>query len=201
MWEHDDQEDKEGQTQRDEQEAPADAARSEGESTGEESQADGGEPKSGEDIGSDEEGQSKRDARRDAWEKGISEFQDVVGDIIGSIRNIPAVGGRYPRHDLIRVPGEGYWVFMDLPGVERKDIEVTTEGDDLKVVGERRRPELPEESEVLGSGSDYGGFQREIQMPTDVDHSRIRAKLDHGVLKLVLPRRREAEHTRVEIEE
>lgn len=191
MWEHDDHEDREGREQGEEREPPVDTA------PGENSGADEGGPKPGEDASSDEVGRS----RRDAWEKGISEFQDVVSDILGSIRSIPAVGGRYPKHDLVRVPGEGYWVFMDLPGVEKDDVEVTTEGDDLRVMGERRRPELPEESEVLGSGRDYGSFRREMQMPTDVDHSGIRARLEHGVLKLVLPRRREAERTRVEIEE
>ena len=195
MWEHDE---REGQEQ--EQEPSVGGARSEGEAVGGESASDAGEPASGENGGSDDEGRSKKD-RRDAWEKGLSEFQDVVGDIIGSIRNIPAVGGRYPRHDLVRVPGEGYWVFMDLPGVEKADLEVTTAGDDLTVAGDRRRPELPEEIEVLGSGRDYGRFEREIRMPGDVDHTRIRAKLESGVLKLVLPRRREAERTRVEIEE
>ena len=189
MREHDDHEEREGREQ--EQEPSVGEARSEGEATGGGSESDAGEPASGDD------GRS----RRDAWEKGLSEFQDVVGDILGSIRNIPAVGGRYPRHDLIRVPGEGYWVFMDLPGVEKADLEVTTSGDDLTVAGERRRPELPEESEVLGSGRDYGRFEREMRMPGDVDHTRIRARLESGVLKLVLPRRREAERTRVEIEE
>lgn len=194
VWEHDD---REGQEQ--EQESSVDAARSEGEPTGGESESDAGEPAPGD--GSDDDVRSKRDVRRDAWEKGLSEFQDVVGDILGSIRSIPAVGGRYPGHDLIRVRGEGYWVFMDLPGVEKADLEVTTAGDDLTVAGERRRPEVPAESEVLGSGRDYGRFEREIRMPGDVDHTRIRAKLESGVLKLVLPRRREAERTRVEIEE
>ncbi len=200
MWEHDD---REGQEQEQEQEPSVGEAGSEGESPGEgpdSETAETAEPASGEGGGADD-GRSKKDVRRDAWEKGLSEFQDVVGDILGSIRNIPAVGGRYPRHDLIRVPGEGYWVFMDLPGVEKADLEVTTEGDDLTVAGERRRPELPEESEVLGSGRDYGRFEREIRMPGDVDHTRIRARLESGVLKLVLPRRREAERTRVEIEE
>jgi HSP20 family protein len=196
MLEHDE---REGQEQ--EQAPSVGGARSEDQVAGGESAPDAEEPASGENGGSDDEGPSKKDVRRDAWEKGLSEFQDVVGDIIGSIRNIPAVGGRYPRHDLVRVPGDGYWVFMDLPGVEKADLEVTTAGDDLTVAGDRRRPELPEESEVLGSGRDYGRFEREMRMPGDVDHTRIRARLESGVLKLVLPRRREAERTRVEIEE
>lgn len=195
MSEHDD---REGHEQ--EQEANVHADQAEGEPTASEPESDAEETSAGEGVRSEDGARSRRE-RRDAWEKGLSEFQDVVGDILGSIRNIPSVGGRHPRHDLIRVPGEGYWVFMDLPGVEKSDLDVTTVGDDLTIVGERRRPELPEESEVLGSGRDYGRFRREIHMPSDVDQTQISAKLESGVLKLVLPRRREAERTHVEIED
>lgn len=144
---------------------------------------------------------SRKEAPRDVWERGFSELQDVVGDIIGSFRNLPPIGGRYPRHDLIQVPGEGYWVLIDLPGVAKSDLEVTIVGDDLAVAGARHRPELPEGSEVLASGRAYGRFRREVRMPSDVDHGGVRAKLDNGVLTLVLPRRTETERQRVEIED
>lgn len=193
MWEHDE---RDGEEQG--RESPEGSAGSgDGEAAGDSRSEESG---SGEGVSSEDDRRSKGETRKDVWEKGLSEFQEVVGDIIGSIRSIPAAGAR-PRHDLIQVPGEGYWAFLDLPGVSKADLEVTTVDDDLIVSGELRRPELPEGSEVLESGRCYGRFRREIRMPVDVDHGAIRAKLEGGVLKLVLPRRREAERVRVEIEE
>ena len=147
-----------------------------------------------------DERKAKREARRDVWERGFSEVQEVVNDILGSFRHLQPGGGRYPQHDLIQVPREGYWVLMDLPGVKKSDLEVTLLGDDLTVTGKRVRPELPEGSEVRASSRGYGRFRRELRMPSDVEPSGVKAKLEHGVLKVVLPRRVEAERQKVEIE-
>ena len=192
----------EGRDVRDEREAEVDTSADTGRASGDEA-GGGPRPEEGgpEDRSAEREERSRREAGKDAWDRAFSELHDVVGDIIGSIRNIPSVGGRQRRHDLIRVPGEGYWVLIDLPGVERADLEVTTVGEDRAVVGERRRPELPEGSEVLGFGRGYGSFRQEIRIPSDVDPTGIRAKLEGGVLKLVLPRRTEAQRVHVTIEE
>ena len=137
---------------------------------------------------------------RDLWGRPLADFQEVIGDLLGSFRSLP-VGGRLLRYDLIRVPDAGYWIFMDLPGVERAELEVNAVADDLVITGKRRRPELPDGSEVVRSERDHGRFRREIRIPSDVDPAGVRAKLESGVLRLELPCRREAGRTRIEIEE
>lgn len=139
--------------------------------------------------------------KRDVWDWGLADVQNVVGDIVGSLRSLPSIAARAPGHDLIEVPDEGYWVLMDLPGVEKGDLDVSMAGDQLTVAGHRERPELPEGSEVLSTGRGYGRFSREVRMPGDVDHEGVKAKLEQGVLKVVLPRKTEGARQRVEIEE
>ncbi len=137
---------------------------------------------------------------RDLWGRPLADFQEVIGDLLGSFRSLP-FGGRAPRYDLIRVPDAGYWILMDLPGVDRADLEVNAVADDLVITGKRRRPELPDGSEVVRSERDHGRFRREIRIPSDVDPAGVRAKLENGVLRLELPYRSEAGRTRIEIEE
>ena len=137
---------------------------------------------------------------RDLWGRPLADFQEVIGDLLGSFRSLP-LGGRTLRYDLIRVPDVGYWILMDLPGVDRADLEVNAVADDLVITGKRRRPDLPDGSEVVRSERDHGRFQREIRIPSDVDAAGVRAKLENGVLKLELPYRNEAGRTRIEIEE
>ncbi len=174
------------------------------------SQADGysdagdeGEPASSESHEGGSEGQEESSAGRhwNPW-GSFSEFQDTVSDIVDSaLKNVgPMASGRYPRYDLIEVPGEGYWILMDLPGLHRDDLEVTTVGDELTVSGQRARPELPNGAEVRRSERGFGRFRRSIRMPADVDVSRVGAKLENGVLRLTLPRRTDTEGHRVEID-
>ncbi len=137
---------------------------------------------------------------RDLWGRPLADFQEVLGDLLGSFRSLP-LGARVPRYDLIRVPDAGYWILMDLPGVDRADLEVNAVADDLVITGKRRWPELPDGSEVVRSERDHGRFRRELQVPSDVDPAGVRAKLENGVLRLELPYRSEAGRTRIEIEE
>ncbi|MCZ6825419.1 MAG: Hsp20/alpha crystallin family protein [Gemmatimonadetes bacterium] len=137
---------------------------------------------------------------RDLWGRPLADFQEVIGDLLGSFRSLP-LGGRAPRYDLIRLPEAGYWILMDLPGVDRAELEVSAVADDLVITGKRRRPELPDGSEVVRSERDHGRFRREIRIPSDVDLAGVQAKLENGVLRLELPYRSKAGRTRIEIEE
>lgn len=138
---------------------------------------------------------------RGGW-TGLSDLQEVVSEVVDSaLRGFgPVTGGRFPRHDLVRVPGEGYRVLLDLPGVRKGDLEVSTVGDELTVSGERRRPDLPEGSEVLRAERGYGRFRRTMRMPPDVDVGEIRARLEDGVLRVTLPRRGGPEPQTIEVE-
>jgi HSP20 family protein len=148
------------------------------------------------------EGETETGGRaRSPW-ASFAELQENLSDMVDSaLRNVaPITSGRYPRYDLIEIPDEGYWILMDLPGLQRDELDVTTVGDELTVSGRRARPELPDGAEVRRSERGYGHFRRSIRLPADVDVSRIGAKLDGGVLRLTLPRRGGAEEQKVEIE-
>ncbi len=138
---------------------------------------------------------------RSPW-ASFTELQENLSDMVDSaLRNVaPMASGRYPRYDLIDIPGEGYLILMDLPGLQRDELDVATVGDELTISGRRARPELPEGAEVRRSERGYGHFRRSIRLPADVDISRVGAKLDGGVLRLKLPRRAEAEEQKVEIQ-
>jgi HSP20 family protein len=46
----------------------------------------------------------------------------------------------------------------------------------------------------------YGRFQRTFRVPSDVDVDGIRAKLEHGILELRLPRRGDGDGRKVSID-
>lgn len=153
----------------------------------------------GEENGAGAGRRSGWEAGRSVWSETLSDVQDVVGEVLESVRGFSAPGGRFPRYDLHRVEGEGYRILMDLPGVDRSDVEVRTVGDELSISGERRRPDLPEGAEALRSERGFGRFRRSLRMPADVDRDAVSARMEDGVLEIRLPREERTRERTVEI--
>lgn len=137
------------------------------------------------------------------WGGAISEMQNLVGDVAGDflqgVREATS-GRRFPRVDMVRSSEGDYLVLVDLPGLGREDVKVTTLGGELTVSGERPRPELPEGSEVLRTERGYGSFRRTLRLPPDVREADVAATLEQGVLEVRLPRKTPSEARTVEID-
>jgi HSP20 family protein len=80
-------------------------------------------------------------------------------------------------------------VIMEMPGVEKKDIDVNLESDTLKVEA-RIDYSKYDGLEPLYAEYNIGHFARSFSLSNKVDKSKINAELDAGVLTLTLKRRR-----------
>jgi HSP20 family protein len=163
-----------------------------------ETQAEHDEPETAADEEAPGDGRGRKS--RSAWSEAFSDMQQVVEDVIEGVRQFPPVSARGPRLDLVRAGDRGYRAYVDLPGIQREEVDVNTVGDELVVSGQRRRPELPEGSEVLRAERSHGRFRRALRLPADVDVDAIRARLVDGVLEIALPRKGTVESRSVEIE-
>lgn len=136
------------------------------------------------------------------WSGAISEMQNLVGDVVGEVLEgvRGAAGRRFPRVDMVRRPDGDYLVMVDLPGVGRDQVKVTTLGGELTVSGERPRPELDEGSEVLRTERGYGSFRRTLRLPPDIREEDVEARLEDGVLEVRLPRKAPSDARTVDID-
>ena len=87
-------------------------------------------------------------------------------------------------------------ICVDLAGVDRKRIDLTVEGRRLLIRGLRQPPE-PDEArdkavQVLVMEIDYGPFEREVLLPSDVVADRVNAEHREGLLWVYLPLRAHA---------
>ncbi len=101
-----------------------------------------------------------------------------------------------PPVDIFDV-GNSLLVYVDLPGVDRDSIDVTLEGDTLTLRAERKA--YPEEAEYLCCERSSGTYRRVIQMPVDVDASKIEAEYKDGILKITLPKAPELKPQKISI--
>jgi HSP20 family protein len=98
--------------------------------------------------------------------------------------------GFEPRVD-VEETGKEVRVTAELPGLEQKDFELHLEGNRLTLRGEKR-----EDREDRGMGwfeRSYGRFQRTIALPAEVDAEAVTATFKDGILKITLPKTREAQ--------
>ena len=90
-------------------------------------------------------------------------------------------------------------VDAELPGMDVDDVEVTIINNVLLLRGERKEERNEERENVLRREFSYGTFTRQIPLPTDVDAERAEARMEKGVLHLVLPKAASAKQRRIEI--
>lgn len=76
----------------------------------------------------------------------------------------------------------------DLPGLTAEDVEVTLEGDLLRIRATRESATEDARKTWRVTERSYGVFERAIRVPEGIDPETVRAGFDRGVLTIVLPR-------------
>ncbi len=94
--------------------------------------------------------------------------------------------------------GESYYVRAEIPGLEKKSLEVTATHDRLMISGERPKEEK-EGVSYHRKERDHGTFNRSFQLPQAVDPSKVKATYENGVLEIIVPRAAEAKPRKIKI--
>lgn len=77
---------------------------------------------------------------------------------------------------------------VDVPGLTIKDIDISLQGKILTLSGERKKQDEEAAANVHRLECRYDSFKRSIELPANVDHNRVRASYEQGVLKIRLPK-------------
>jgi len=93
-----------------------------------------------------------------------------------------------------------YILTAELPGMDEKNIEVSTSGDILTLKGEKRQEKEEKSKNYYLSERSYGSFQRSLQLPDGVDREKINASFAKGVLTITLPKTADAQKQQKKIE-
>jgi len=104
----------------------------------------------------------------------------------------------YPRVDVVEKDKE-IVVEAELPGMDKKDIEVSLSGRRLTIEGEKTHEEEKKEKECYLMERSYGSFCRTIELPADVDPSSVTANYKKGVLKVTMKKTKEHQGKSIEI--
>jgi HSP20 family protein len=89
-------------------------------------------------------------------------------------------------------------VVLEMPGVDRDDIEVSVENEVLTVEGKIKLDKYQGLQPVY-SEYNIGPYRRSFRISSRVDQNKIRAEISDGVITLVLPKAEEAKPRRIEV--
>jgi HSP20 family protein len=87
---------------------------------------------------------------------------------------------------------------MEVPGVEKKDINIALENDVLRVDGQIDFKKY-EGMEPVYTEYNVGHYTRSFTLSNKIEQERIEAQLEDGVLTLTMPKTKEAQPRRISI--
>jgi len=92
-----------------------------------------------------------------------------------------------------------YVLHADVPGVDPAAIEITLEGGVLTLAGSREKTVEQKEVDSRRIERVTGRFLRRFTLPESVDSESVSAKGKHGVLEIVIPKRRSAQPRKIAV--
>lgn len=88
---------------------------------------------------------------------------------------------------------KAFYVSIELPGMDQEDVDITLSGRLLTIRGEKKQEEEQKDKDYYRSERSYGAFRRTLELPGEVDKSKIDASFKKGILRVELPKTKEAQ--------
>ena len=106
---------------------------------------------------------------------------------------------RIPSMDIVD-RDEDYFVRAEVPGVDKKDIEVSLADNMLTIKGKVEHEEKVQKKHYFRSEISQGAFSRSMLIPGRFDASKVSASLKDGVLEVTLPKLEVSKRRNIKVE-
>jgi HSP20 family protein len=82
---------------------------------------------------------------------------------------------------------------FELPGLDKKDINIQLEGNNLTVSGKMQKDNEVKKENYYRCERSYGEFSRSFTLPDGIKEKDLKASFKDGVLKVTFPKTKEIE--------
>jgi HSP20 family protein len=116
--------------------------------------------------------------------RAVSLFDDFFSDFLqGDYRS----DTRMMALDIME-QDDKFIVKADLPGVDKKNVKISTKENQLVIEAEAKKEEAEEKETYHRKERFSGYYQRTLDLSDVCDVEHIKAKMENGVLKLEIPK-------------
>ena len=117
-------------------------------------------------------------------------YKNSISDLIDNVFSFNLDNINYEEAENIsnydiKDNSKDYRIFLDLPGFDKKEININL--DDSRLIIEGKRVSDPGESYIYRNRKS-GNFYNSFNLPNHIDRDKISANFKNGVLEVVLPK-------------
>jgi HSP20 family protein len=141
--------------------------------------------------------------RQDPWSL-VPRLQDEINRLFGNVNqndSSSATATWVPAVDIHEY-GDRFELYVDVPGVDPNNVELTLEGGVLTLSGlrtEQGTNNRGEEPQYQRTERGVGHFYRRFVLPDTVDSDKVNATGKNGVLTVTIPKQAKAMPRRIQI--
>jgi HSP20 family protein len=99
----------------------------------------------------------------------------------------------------IQETADSYRLTAELPGLTKEDINITLENNVLRLSGERKFEKDVKKEGYHRIERTYGSFARAFTLPTQVNHDKVEAAFENGLLTISVPKAEQAKPRKITI--
>lgn len=132
-------------------------------------------------------------------------FSDRMNDIFGTtffprlgVKDESGIGNWTPAVDIFEKNGKTT-IKAELPGVDKKDVNVDVKEGVLTLSGERSYENEVKEENFYKKERAYGRFNRSFSLPEGLDPDMINAEFKDGILTIEMPQSKEKEPKKISV--
>lgn len=106
---------------------------------------------------------------------------------------------KIPKVDVVDRENE-VLVKAEVPGVEKKDLDISLSDSTITIKGSTRHEEKEENGDYCRREISTGSFSRTVTLPAEVDGTRAKANFKDGMLELTIPKVEKAKRHSVKLD-
>lgn len=119
-------------------------------------------------------------------------FQGLAG------QQLPQAAGVFPLINLTE-SRDAYTIRAELPGIVPEEVDIQATASSIALSGQRKIPEENGSARYHRRERESGAFSRVISLPGDINPEKVDAKMQQGILTVVLPKAENAKPKQISV--